>query len=77
MCNIGSNAALVTLTSPTDDYSSSTIVKAASSVNGKITAINKVTDTAKVTYNAKSIKLDAGFKADSGTVFSAAVGGCN
>ena len=75
--NVGSNAALVTLISPTDDYSSSTIVKTASIVNGKITATNKITGTAKVTYNAKSIQLDAGFKADNGTVFNAAVGGCN
>ena len=75
--NVGSNAALVTLISPTDDYSSSTIVKTASIVNGKITATNKVTGTAKVDYKAKSVQLNAGFKADNGTVFSAAVGGCN
>ncbi|GGD46871.1 hypothetical protein GCM10011514_08590 [Emticicia aquatilis] len=75
--NVGSNAALVTLTSPTDDYATGIILKTASSVNGNISATNKVTGTAKVDYKAKSIQLNAGFKADSGTVFSAAVGGCN
>ncbi len=75
--NVGSNAALVNLTSPTDDYSTGNILKTASSINGKITAINKITGTAKVDYKAKSVQLNAGFKADAGTVFSAAVGGCN
>ncbi|MER0438106.1 FG-GAP-like repeat-containing protein [Emticicia sp. W12TSBA100-4] len=75
--NAGSNAALVNLTSPTDDYSTGTTLKTASSVNGKITATNKVTGTAKVDYRAKSVELNAGFRADGGTVFSAATGGCN
>lgn len=75
--SLGSNAALVNLTSPTDDYSSSNILKTASSVNGKITATNKVTGTARVDYRAKSVELNAGFRADGGTVFSAAIGGCN
>lgn len=75
--NAGSNAALVNLASPTDDYSSSNILKTASSVNGKIVATNKVTGTAKVDYRAKSVELNAGFRADGGTVFSAAIGGCN
>lgn len=75
--NVGSNAALVNLTSPADDYSTGNILKTASSVNGKITATNKITNTAKVDYKAKSVQLNAGFKADAGTVFSAAVGGCN
>jgi hypothetical protein len=75
--NVGSNAALVNLTSPTDDFSTGTILKTASSTNGKITATNKVTGSAKVDYRAKSVELNAGFRADNGTVFSAAVGGCN
>jgi hypothetical protein len=75
--NVNSNAALVTLTSPTDDYSTGIILKTASSVNGNITATNKVTGTAKVDYKATSIQLNAGFKADNGTVFNAVVGGCN
>ena len=74
---INSNAALVTLASPADDYSTGTTLKTASSVNGKITATNKITGTAKVDYKAKSILLNAGFKADGGTVFNAVVGGCN
>lgn len=73
----GSNATFVNLTSPTDDYSIGNTVKTASSVNGKIVATNKVTNTAKVDYRAKSVELNAGFRADSGTVFSAAIGGCN
>lgn len=75
--NVGSNAALVTLASPADDYSTGIILKTASSVNGKIAATNKVTGTAKVDYKAKSILLNAGFMADNGTVFNAVVGGCN
>lgn len=62
---------------PTDDISSGTILKQANSTTGKITATNKITGTANVTYQAKSIELNEGFKADNGTVFKAEVGGCN
>lgn len=72
-----SNAALVNLVSPDDDYLANTVLKTASSVNGKIMATNKVTGTANVTYSAKNIELNAGFKADSGTIFKAEIGGCN
>lgn len=75
--SVGSNAALVTLASPGDDFSSGTVLRTASSTNGKISATNKITGTSKVTYNAKSIELNAGFNANSGTVFLAEVGGCN
>ncbi|MCU0324514.1 MAG: hypothetical protein MUF45_04595 [Spirosomaceae bacterium] len=75
--SVGSNATNVSLTSPTDNFNSGAILRTASSVNGRITANNKVTSTAKVDYRAKSIELNAGFKADSGTVFSAEIGGCN
>lgn len=75
--SVGSNAALVTLVSPGDDFSSGTILRTASSTNGKISATNKIIGTSKVTYNAKSIELNAGFNANSGTVFLAEVGGCN
>lgn len=71
------NASLVTLVSPDDDYSANTVLKTASNVNGKIAATNKVTGTANVTYSAKNIELNAGFKADSGTIFKAEIGGCN
>lgn len=72
-----SNATLETLASPTDDYSSGTLLKTASSVNGKISATNKITGTANVNYKAKNMELNPGFRADSGTVFLAEVGGCN
>jgi Concanavalin A-like lectin/glucanases superfamily len=75
--NVNSNAALVTLASPADDYATGMILKTASSVNGKITATNKITGTANVSYFAKSIELNAGFKADNGTMFIAQNGGCN
>ena len=71
------NASLVNLVSPNDDYSTNTVLKTASSVNGKIVATNKVMGTANVTYSAKNIELNAGFKADSGTIFKAEIGGCN
>ncbi|KPM48242.1 LamG domain-containing protein [Jiulongibacter sediminis] len=74
--SVNSNATLVSLSSPTDDFSSDTVFKTASSTNGKIVASNKVTGTAKVTYQAKSLELNAGFIANSGTVFSAEIGGC-
>lgn len=75
--SVGSNAALVTLSSPGDDFSSGTVLRTASSTNGKISATNKIIGVSKVTYNAKSIELNAGFNANSGTVFLAEVGGCN
>lgn len=75
--SVGSNAAAVTLASPADDYATGMTLKTASSVNGKITATNKVTGTANVSYQAKSIELNEGFRANSGTVFSATAGGCN
>jgi hypothetical protein len=66
------------LNSPTDDQNSGIqILKASSGVGGKITATNKITGTANATYQAKSIELNPGFKADNGTVFKAEVGGCN
>ena len=66
------------LVSTTDDYSSGTTVKEANSTTGTITATNKITGTANVIYRAgKSIILEAGFKADNGTVFKTEFGGCN
>lgn len=63
---------------PTDDISAGTIVKEANATTGTITATNKITNTAKVTYRAgKSITLNAGFKADNGVVFKTEFGGCN
>jgi hypothetical protein len=67
----------LTLIDPADNYSTGTQIKQASNTNGLITATNKVTGTAIVTYQAKAIQLNAGFNADNGTVFKAEVGGCN
>jgi hypothetical protein len=67
----------LTLVSTADDYSSGTQLKTASSTGGTITATNKITGTAQVTYQAKAIELKAGFQANSGTVFLAQPGGCN
>jgi hypothetical protein len=67
----------ITLSSTTDDYSSGVQLRQANSGNGKIQATNKITGSAIVTYQAKSIELSAGFKADNGTVFKAEIGGCN
>ena len=62
---------------PTDDFNSGIINRSVSPINeGSITATNKITGTANVSYQAKSIQLNAGFKADNGTVFTAEVGGC-
>lgn len=63
--------------SPSDDFSTGIHKRQASSTNGTISATNKITGTANVNYLAKSIQLNAGFKADNGTVFKAEVGGCN
>ena len=50
----------------------------ASSTNGSITATNWVTGGGtRATYQAKSITLSPGFKADLGTIFTASIGGCN
>ena len=67
----------LTLVSPTNDYSSGTQLKSASATVGNITATNKITGTAQVTFQAKVIELKAGFQANNGTVFLAQVGGCN
>ena len=65
------------LVSTADDYTTGVQLKQAKNTNGKITATNKITGTATTTYQAKSIELNAGFKADAGTVFKAEIGGCN
>ena len=62
---------------PTDDASSGTILKQANAATGNIAATNKITGIANVTYEAKSIQLNPGFRADGGTVFLVQVGGCN
>lgn len=69
---------ILALAHPADSYSSGTQVKQASSgVGGSISATNRVTGTAKVTYESRSINLNPGFIADNGSVFLAQTGGCN
>ena len=68
---------LSSTSNPTGDISSGTITKSVNAATGTITATNKITGAnTKATYQAKSIILNAGFKADKGTVFKAEVGGC-
>jgi hypothetical protein len=68
----------LTLINPTDNYSSGIITKEVNATTGRVTATNQVTGSGtKVTYRAgKSITLNAGFKADGGTVFKTEFGGC-
>lgn len=72
------------LVSPTDDINSGNVVIQASSTfqmplpNANISASNKILGSGtSVTYQAKSILLQTGFIADTGTIFRAEVGGCN
>jgi hypothetical protein len=68
---------LASNSSPSGDISSGTAIRQANATSGSITATNKITGTAKVTYQAgKSITLSQGFRADNGTVFKAEMGGC-
>lgn len=67
----------VTLISPADDYSLGTYLKVAAATNGKIIATNKITGAAKLTLQAKSIELNAGFGVNNGANFIAEIGGCN
>jgi len=72
-------SAAVTLASPGDDYSSETHTLQAKAVSGKISATNKITNTARVSYEAASVSLLPGFQAQAqnGAVFKAIVGGCD
>lgn len=67
---------LLTLVSTADDYSSGTMTKQAAAAGGKIEATNLITGSANITYEANSIELKPGFRADNGTVFKAQIGGC-
>jgi hypothetical protein len=70
ICNTSYN-----LVSTANDQSSGTDIKISATA---ITAVNKLTGTAKATYkSAGSITLNAGFLANSGTVFFADIGGCS
>lgn len=68
---------LSSTSSPTGDINVGTVIKKANSAaGGSITATNKITGSANVTYQARSITLSSSFKAESGTVFKAESGGC-
>lgn len=68
----------LSLTNPTDNITTGNETKQASASTGKITATNFVTGSGtKATYQAKAIELNAGFKAETGTIFRAETGGCN
>jgi hypothetical protein len=70
-------ASNLNLISTINDISNGIVIKEARSTTGSIVATNKITGSSNVTYRAGVINLDAGFKADSGTVFKAEQGGCN
>lgn len=71
-------ANLLTLSSPADDYFGQNVIKQASAANGSIIGTNKITGlNTNVIYQARTITLNSGFVANSGTVFRAEIGGCN
>lgn len=61
------------------NYTTETLTRQANAINGAITAINQITNTAKITYEARSITLNEGFVAQPTNTgyFKAQVGGCN
>ncbi len=61
------------------NYTTETLTRQANAVTGAITATNQITNTAKITYEARSITLSAGFMAQPANTgyFKALVGGCN
>lgn len=77
MYNSSSCLNQLVLTSPEDDFLQGNYMKTVSATNGRIIATNKILNSAKVNYQASSIQLNAGFKADRGTVFEVEIGGCN
>jgi len=84
LVTISTCPSVLTLVSTTDDVATGNITKEASatasnpSTNANIMASNKITGAGtKVTYQAKSVLLKPGFKADTGTIFKAEIGGCN
>ncbi|MDZ7933807.1 MAG: hypothetical protein U5M51_02295 [Emticicia sp.] len=73
--NLSSVTASLTLVSPTNDITGGTTTNQASQT---ITATNKVFSPANTIYKAgNSILLNAGFQANSSSVFKAEIAGCN
>ncbi|AXE20571.1 hypothetical protein DR864_23950 [Runella rosea] len=67
--------ATLTLVSPTDDINTNAGTKQAAQT---ITATNKLTAPARVSYQAgNAITLSPGFAADNGVIFLSQIGGCN
>ena len=64
------------LQSPAHDFSGISNSVSANRATGSITATNQITNSSVITYQAKTVTLSPGFKADSGTVFKAQTGGC-
>ena len=68
----------VLLSNPSDNIGSGNITKQTSATDGIIRARNYITGAGtRATYQSKQIELIPGFKADSGTIFKAEIGGCN
>ncbi len=63
----------------TPNYTTETLTRQANAINGAITATNQVTNTAKITYEARSVTLSAGFVAQPANTgyFKVQIGGCN
>ncbi|WP_428656717.1 LamG-like jellyroll fold domain-containing protein [Runella sp.] len=61
------------------NYTTETLIRQANAVNGGISATNQITNTAKITYEARSVTLHAGFAAQPANTgyFKAQAGGCN
>ncbi len=67
----------INLQSTANDYSAGLVIIKASKTSGKISSSNKIMGATRSNYAAKSIELNPGFLADSGTIFLAEIGGCN
>lgn len=64
--------------SPNEDIKGGYYLRKASNSSGLIQASNKILNSSKVIFQAKSTELNAGFRADLGTVFEVNSGtGCN
>jgi len=76
--NISNCMNSLVLVSPMDNISTGNVINQASALSGNIFASNIISgNNTRAIYQAKSIELQPGFIANSGTFFTAAVGGCN
>lgn len=66
------------LVNSADNFSTGTIIKQVNSTNGHISATNRISGNANVTYRAGNyVMLNAGFESAKGTVFKTESGGCS